>query len=177
MQLGLLLGRRSPCRTLSPVYPIDPRIIAGYTTLSRAYCDGADRHSLCPLSVMRWPDPDKGREPWYLILFLVLFLIGTGLLAWYEITRPDAGGALSITSRMIHGMSQVVVVAGALTYVTVEGWRMLAERYERRRYQAGLREGRAEERKEWLEWFDQLPDHVKREIKPPPTGNHSDERS
>ena len=58
---------------------------------------------------------------------------------------------------------------------------MLAERYERRRYQAGLqaglREGRAKERKEWLEWFDQLPDDVKREIKPPPTDNHSDEHS
>jgi hypothetical protein len=46
-------------------------------------------------------------------------------------------------------MQAVVVVSGALTYAMIEGLRMLAERYEKRRFQEGRSEGHAD----WEGWL------------------------
>ena len=58
----------------------------------------------------------------------------------------------------------------ALTYVTIEGSRMLAERYEKRRFQEGRAEGRTEGRAEGrteknTEWEGWLKRKVEAEAK------------
>ena len=48
--------------------------------------------------------------------------------------------ALNILQRM----GGTVAIFVVLTYVVIESWRMLAERYEQRRYREGKAEGKAE---------------------------------
>ena len=89
------------------------------------------------------------RETSYIILFLILSLTGLGFVSWDEIRRVTADGFVETVRATLNGMQAVVVVSGALTYVTIEGWRMLAEKYEKRRFQ----EGRAKANAEWEGWL------------------------
>ena len=93
------------------------------------------------------------RETSYIILFLILSLVGLGLVGYDEIRRVTADGFVESVRGILNGMQAVVVVSGALTYVTIEGWRMLAERYEKRRFQEGRAEGRVESNEEWESWL------------------------
>ena len=93
------------------------------------------------------------RETSYIILFLILSLVGLGLVGYDEIRRVTADGFVESVRGILNGMQAVVVVSGVLTYVTIEGWRMLAERYEKRRFQEGRAEGRVESNEEWESWL------------------------
>ena len=93
------------------------------------------------------------RETSYISLFLILSLVGLGLVGYDEIRRVTADGFVESVRGILNGMQAVVVVSGALTYVTIEGWRMLAERYEKRRFQEGRAEGRVESNEEWESWL------------------------
>ena len=93
------------------------------------------------------------RETSYINLFLILSLVGLGLVGYDEIRRVTADGFVESVRGILNGMQAVVVVSGALTYVTIEGWRMLAERYEKRRFQEGRAEGRVESNEEWESWL------------------------
>ena len=88
------------------------------------------------------------RETSYIILFLILSLTGLGFVGWDEVRRVTTDGFVETVRATLNGMQAVVVVSGALTYVTIEGSRMLAERYEKRRFQEGRAEGRTEGRTE-----------------------------
>ena len=59
--------------------------------------------------------------------------------------------ALNILQRM----GGTVAIFVVLTYVVIESWRMLAERYEQRRYREGKAEGRAEVLAEILAVLDE----------------------
>ena len=89
------------------------------------------------------------RETSYIILFLILSLVGLGFVGWDEVHRVTTDSFVETVRATLNGMQAVVVVSGALTYVTIEGWRMLAERYEKRRF----REGRVESHAEWEGWL------------------------
>ena len=93
------------------------------------------------------------RETSYIILFLILSLTGLGFVGWDEIRRVTTDSFVETVRATLNGMQAVVVVSGALTYVTIEGSRMLAERYEKRRFQEGRTEGRAEKNAEWEGWL------------------------
>ena len=84
------------------------------------------------------------RETSYIILFLILSLTGLGFVGWDEVRRVTADGFVETVIGILHGMEATVVVSAAMTYIMVEGWTMLAERYQRRRFQEGRAEGRAE---------------------------------
>ena len=88
------------------------------------------------------------RETSYIILFLILSLTGLGFVGWDEIRRVTADGFVETVIGILHGMEATVVVSAAMTYIMVEGWTMLAERYQKRRFQEGRTEGRAEGRTE-----------------------------
>ena len=90
------------------------------------------------------------RETSYIILFLILSLTGLGFVGWDEIRRVTADGFVETVIGILHGMEATVVVSAAMTYIMVEGWTMLAERYQKRRFQEGRTEGRAEGRTEAL---------------------------
>ena len=106
------------------------------------------------------------RETSYIILFLILSLTGLGFVGWDEVRRVTADGFVETVRATLNGMQAVVVVSGALTYVTIEGSRMLAERYEKRRFQEGRAEGRtegrseghAEKNAEWEGWLKRKAD-------------------
>ena len=101
------------------------------------------------------PAVTKGRELWFLGLFLVQYLGGLALIYWQglrtdELTLLEAA-ALATAS---------IIMSTAHAVALVEGIAMLAESFLRRRYEAGLQDGRDEGRQEgrretqqrWQEW-------------------------
>ena len=93
------------------------------------------------------------RETSYIILFLILSLTGLGFVGWDEVHRVTTDGFVETVRGILNGMEATVVVSAALTYVMVEGWTMLAERYQKRRFQEGRVEGRVEKDAEWEGWL------------------------
>ena len=88
------------------------------------------------------------REGRYLLLFSAQVLICLGLLTWHEVSYQTGDGSLATPIAIGQGMAPFVVVVTAATVVIVEGSAMLAERYLKRRYEAG----RADEAELWRAW-------------------------
>ena len=89
------------------------------------------------------PTVEKGRELWFLGLFLAQYLGGMVLLYWLGLRTGDLkfaeAGALA---------TALIIMSTAHAVVIVEGIAMLAESFLKRRYEAGLQDGRAEGREE-----------------------------
>lgn len=94
----------------------------------------------------------KGREGWFLLLFILQFCVYTGILAYYESGVYGKDG-LSTFVAVLGGIAGVIALSTASSIVFLEGLAMLSERYLKRRYEEGKEEGRAEERKGWEEWL------------------------
>ena len=90
------------------------------------------------------------RELSYIILFLIQFLIGLSFVVWHEVGRVTTDDVVETTLNILQRMGGTVALFVVLIYVVIESWRMLAERYEQRRYREGKIEGRAEGRAEVL---------------------------
>ncbi len=91
-------------------------------------------------------------EGWYLLIFSVLFFIGLALAVDY--VGPEHRIWPDRIMEVVKLMPYVVIVAGTITAMAVEGVYMLAERYLRRRFQEGKQEGvqlMAQKVKEWNE--------------------------
>ena len=97
------------------------------------------------------PTVEKGRELWFLGLFLAQYIGGLALIYWLglrtgELTLLEAGALATA----------LIIMSTAHAVVIVEGVAMLAESFLKRRYEAGLQDGRAEGREEmlqrWEEW-------------------------
>ena len=84
------------------------------------------------------------RELSYIILFLIQFLIVLSLVVWHEVGRVTTDGVVETTLSILQRMGGTVALFVVMTYVVIEGSRMLAEKYEQRRYEEGKAEGRAE---------------------------------
>lgn len=82
----------------------------------------------------------KSREGKFLILFLLQFLTFSGFLAYHEVTAVPTD-AITTMLAILLGMASLSFLSATNTIVAVEGGEMLVERYLRRRYQAGLKEG------------------------------------
>ena len=105
----------------------------------------------------------KTREGRFLIVFLLQFLTFSGFLAYHEVTTVPTD-AITTMLAILMGMAPLGFLSAVSTVVAVEGCEMLAERYLRRRYEAGLKagqeKGKAEGLKEgeaqawrvWEEW-------------------------
>ena len=93
----------------------------------------------------------KGREGWFLLLFVLQFCVYTGILAYYE-HGVNGKDALSTFVSVLGGMPGVIALSTASSIVFLEGLAMLSERYLKRRYEegkeVGLKEGREEGREE-----------------------------
>ena len=101
------------------------------------------------------PTVEKGRELWFLGLFLGQYVGGLALIYWLGLRTGDLelaeAGALA---------TALIIMSTAHAVAIVEGIAMLAESFLKRRYEAGLQEGRAEGREEgrgetqqrWQEW-------------------------
>ena len=88
------------------------------------------------------------RELSYIILFLIQFLIGLSFVVWHEVGRVTTDDVVETTLNILQRTGGTVALFVVMTYVVIESWRMLAERYEQRRYREGKIEGRAEGRAE-----------------------------
>ena len=62
---------------------------------------------------------------------------------------------METTLNILQRMGGTVALFVVMTYVVIESWRMLAEKYEQRRYREGKIEGRAEGRAEILAVLDE----------------------
>ena len=101
----------------------------------------------------------KTREGRFLFVFLLQFLTFSGFLAYHEVTAVPTD-AISTMLAILMSMAPLGFVSAANTVVAVEGVEMLAERYLRRRYEAGLKageekgkvEGKAEAWEAWEAW-------------------------
>ena len=100
------------------------------------------------------PAVEKGRELWFLGLFLVQYVGGLALLYWRGL-RADELTLLEAAALA----TALIIMSTAHAVALVEGIAMLAESFLRRRYEAGLQEGREEGRAEgremlqrWQEW-------------------------
>ena len=82
----------------------------------------------------------KTREGRFLIVFLIQFLTFSGFLAYHEVTGVPTD-AMTAMLAILMGMAPLGFVGAVNTVVAVEGVEMLAERYLRKRYEAGLKEG------------------------------------
>ena len=91
----------------------------------------------------------KTREGRFLIVFLLQFLTFSAFLAYHEVTAIPTD-AITTMLTILMGMAPLGFVSAVNTVVAVEGVEMLAERYLRRRYEAGLKEGRKKEKAEGL---------------------------
>ena len=96
------------------------------------------------------PTVEKGRELWFLGLFLIQYVGGLALIYWLGLRTGELklleAGALA---------TALIIMSTAHAVVIVEGVAMLAESFLRRRYEAGLQDGRAEGREmlqRWQEW-------------------------
>ena len=92
------------------------------------------------------PPVEKGRELWFLSVFLVQYLGGLALIYWLglrtgRLTLPEAAALATA----------LIIMSTAHAVVIVEGIAMLAESFLKRRYEAGLQEGRVEGREEGIE--------------------------
>ncbi len=89
----------------------------------------------------------KGREGWFLLLFVLQFCVYTGIIAYYE-SVSNAGEGLATFVGVIAKMPGIIGLSTASSIVFLEGLAMLSERYLKRRYdegkEVGLKEGRAE---------------------------------
>ena len=85
---------------------------------------------------MNWPSITKAKEPWYLIIFLLLTTAG-GVVVVLGI----GVGSLNAIVKVIIAMANVVIVSAALTYVLVEGTVMLAESFLKKREEEGRKKG------------------------------------
>ena len=100
----------------------------------------------------------KTREGRFLIVFLLQFLIFSGFLAYHEVTAVPTDAKTTMLA-ILAGMAPLGFISAVNTVVAVEGVEMLAERYLRRRYEAGKAEGlkEGEERgvaQAWEVWQD-----------------------
>ena len=95
----------------------------------------------------------KGRETWYLGLFVVQSLLCLSFLIWYEIFDQANDGKVGTFLAIIQGMGPIVIAVAAETLVLIEGIEMLAERYLRRRYQEGREAERKELNEAWEAWL------------------------
>ena len=97
----------------------------------------------------------KTREGRFLIVFLLQFLTFSAFLAYHEVTAIPTD-AITTMLTILMGMAPLAFVSAANTVVAVEGVEMLAERYLRKRYEAGLKageeKGKAEAWEAWEKW-------------------------
>ena len=94
----------------------------------------------------------REREGQFLILFVLFFLASLGLVIWYEVRHETGDDGWDTAIAIGMGMSYCVVISTALAYVIVEGEAMLAEQFNKKRYEAGRTEGRVDLQKEWEAW-------------------------
>ena len=120
----------------------------------------------------------REREGQFLLLFLLLFSLTLGVVTWYELRHETTDDGWDTTIAIGIGMSYCVVISTALTYVIVEGVAMLAEQFKKKRFDAGLEEGRAKERAErdalWEAWLERQQAALSRGEpfnEPPPSRN------
>ena len=114
----------------------------------------------------------KGREGWFLLLFLLQFCIYTGILTYYEHVVNGRDG-LSTFVAVLGGMPGVIALSAASTVAFLEGLEMLSERYLKRRFEEGLKEGREEASRAWEEWNQRRIAAEKAGVEfnePPPSG-------
>ena len=77
------------------------------------------------------------------------------IVVWHEVGRVTTDDVVETTLNILQRMGGTVALFVVMTYVVIESWRMLAERYEQRRYREGKIEGRAEGRAEVLAVLDE----------------------
>ena len=94
----------------------------------------------------------RANEAWYLIAFVILSGSGAALVLIAELGFRTSDSWVSTLANIGHGLQWVVVVAGVVSYVGMEGFNMLYERYVRRldreAHEKGREEGRDEGRDE-----------------------------
>ena len=66
------------------------------------------------------------------------------IVVWHEVGRLTTDDVVETTLNILRRMGGTVALFVVMTYVVIESWRMLAERYEQRRYREGKAEGKAE---------------------------------
>ena len=89
------------------------------------------------------PPVNKGRELWFLGVFLVQYIGGLALIYWLGL-RMDRLTLLEAAALA----TALIIMSTAHAVVIVEGIAMLAESFLKRRYEAGLQEGREAGREE-----------------------------
>ena len=102
------------------------------------------------------------RELSYIILFLIQFLIGLSFVVWHEVGRVTTDDVVETTLNILQRTGGTVALFVVMTYVAIESWRMLAERYEQRRYREGKAEGKAEGRARQRVWRQCSPRSTKK---------------
>ena len=107
----------------------------------------------------------RANEAWYLIVFLILSGSGAALVLIAELGFRTSDSWVSTLANIGHGLQWVVVVAGVVSYVGMEGFNMLYERYVRRLDREAREEGREEGRDEGrAQVLDLLDEDIRKDV-------------
>ena len=85
------------------------------------------------------------RELSYIFLFLIQFLIALSFVVWHEVGRVTTDGVVETVLSILQRMGGTVALFVVMTYVVIEGWAMLAEKFFKRQ--------RQEINAEWEAWL------------------------
>ena len=128
----------------------------------------------------------KGREGWYLIVAVVIFVPALIFIIWGEVWLNDQDDLYTTVTRIGSNLAPWLILSFGLSLLIVEGVTMLSEQYLKRRYREGKAEGRVEglaegrvegreeERKSWVEWNKRREEAAARGedfTEPPPSAN------
>ena len=116
------------------------------------------------------------REGRFLVIFLLQYLTFSGFLAYHEVVAVPTD-AIATMLAILKGMASIAFVTAVNAVAIVEGSDMLAERYLKKRYEAGKAEGKAEAWQAWEAWNQRRMDAEKTgqpfNEPPPALNNHS----
>lgn len=107
-------------------------------------------------------------EGWGLLIFFIQYVTGIVVFStvrpWQTIASPW------------ELIAATIVIAAANSFVIVEGVKMLAESFLRKREEQGRREGKAQAHEEWLKWWAEVEKAMKdMDLKIPPRPSLEDE--
>ena len=77
----------------------------------------------------------------YFVVFGILTALGLAWILRYEVWEKNTDSFAATTVAVLQHMEWVVVVGGATTYLGVEVYEMIAERYKRQQRMKGREEG------------------------------------
>ena len=116
--------------------------------------------------------PAASRVPLFLLIFALLFTLAFAVVLAQEFS--DVKWVKTVVT-VAEGLGRLTFVSIAITFILVEGIPLLAAWYKKQMIREAHERGRAEERKDWIDWTDRVQEWEKRRVTAQNEGRDFDE--